>query len=182
MEYTRNKLSPEINTFFKKLKQYIDTKIYFFGSVQRLDYFPGKSDIDVNIFTDNVHTLNNKLQHYLHLKKTDIKKIMIFCVYTKKLVYGYKINYKLNNTKIEFIIYNDKYKKYILKEDDKLINLPYYIAFLLVILKWVYYYLGIFSKKTYYKYKNTILNKIKGENISKTIVYLTPIVDVNNYL
>jgi predicted nucleotidyltransferase len=179
MEYTRNKLSPEINTFFKKLKKYLDTQLYFYGSVQRLDYFPGKSDIDVNIYTDNIQTLNNKLQNYLHLNKNEIKKVMIYCVYSKKAVYGYKFNYKINDTKLEFTIFNNKYKKYLLNDQNIVNNFPFYIIFLLVILKLLYYYLGVISKKTFHKYKNTIINTTLGENISKTIVYLTPEYVVN---
>ena len=52
METTKNKLSPETKQFFDKLSSYLDTKLYFYGSVQRDDYFDGKSDIDVDILED----------------------------------------------------------------------------------------------------------------------------------
>ena len=52
METTKNEI-PEYNKiFFEKLKNYLDMKIYFFGSVQRNDYFPKSSDIDVALFTE----------------------------------------------------------------------------------------------------------------------------------
>jgi tRNA nucleotidyltransferase (CCA-adding enzyme) len=56
METTKNKLPENINLFFEKLKNYLDAELYFYGSVQRNDYFHGSSDIDVDIFT---HDENN---------------------------------------------------------------------------------------------------------------------------
>jgi predicted nucleotidyltransferase len=53
METTRNNLTPYSKHFFDSLSNYLDTKLYFFGSIQRRDYFPNSSDIDVDIFTDN---------------------------------------------------------------------------------------------------------------------------------
>ena len=54
METTKNEIPEYNNIFFEKLKNYLDMKIYFFGSVQRNDYFPKSSDIDVALFTDNI--------------------------------------------------------------------------------------------------------------------------------
>ena len=69
METTKNDLPPNTKKFFYNLSEYLDTKLLYYGSVQRSDYVPGKSDIDVVIFTDNEFSLMNKLQHYLHLNK-----------------------------------------------------------------------------------------------------------------
>ena len=66
METTKNELSPYSKTFFKKLSNYLDTKIYYFGSIQRNDYFPKSSDIDIDIFTDNEKSTILKLQNYLN--------------------------------------------------------------------------------------------------------------------
>ena len=51
METTKNDFSPYEKTFFNKMSNYIGEPIYFFGSIQRSYYVPGKSDIDVDIFT-----------------------------------------------------------------------------------------------------------------------------------
>ena len=69
METTKNKLPENITIFFKNLSELLDTKLLFFGSVQRNDYFPGSSDIDVDIFTDNIPSTIYKMQHYLHIDK-----------------------------------------------------------------------------------------------------------------
>jgi hypothetical protein len=51
METTKNDFSPYEKTFFNKMSNYIGEPIFFFGSIQRSDYFPGLSDIDIDIFT-----------------------------------------------------------------------------------------------------------------------------------
>jgi predicted nucleotidyltransferase len=54
MEFPRNDLPEEIKHFFSKMKEYIEEEIYFYGSITRLDYFHGYSDIDVCIFSENM--------------------------------------------------------------------------------------------------------------------------------
>ena len=76
METTKNKLSPYETIFFNKLSNYLDTKLYYFGSIQRQDYFPGGSDIDVDIFTDNTSRIINQIQNYLHIDKKTTSKFI----------------------------------------------------------------------------------------------------------
>ena len=76
METTKNKLSPYETIFFNKLINYLDTKLYFFGSIQRYDYFPGISDIDVDIFTDNVSRTISQIQNYLNIDKKITNKFI----------------------------------------------------------------------------------------------------------
>ena len=67
------------------LKNYLETSLYFYGSIQRNDYVPDKSDIDVDLFTENINGTITKMQHFLDVDKTKFKKFI------------YKIN---NNIKI----------------------------------------------------------------------------------
>ena len=66
---SNNNLSEKAHTFFYELQDYLDndfnTEMYFYGSVQRFDYFPGQSDIDIGILTDNEYSVMNKMQHFL---------------------------------------------------------------------------------------------------------------------
>jgi hypothetical protein len=43
METTKNKLPEKEQQFFNELSKYLDTSLYYYGSVQRNDYFPGKA-------------------------------------------------------------------------------------------------------------------------------------------
>jgi len=161
METTKNKLPENIQKFMNKLKKYIDIPIYYYGSVQRYDYFLNKSDIDICLFTDNLQTLINQLHHFLHLKKEKFKKI--FWKYDNKLISGYKtfyVNEKLN-LKLEISIYNKKYKKSVLKDINYPINnLPFYIIIMLIILKILAYNLNLLPYPIYRTCKNNLLNYI----------------------
>ena len=76
METTKNNISPYAVYFFNHLSNYLDTKLYFFGSVQRADYFPNSSDIDVDIFSENVSSTLSKMQHFLHVRIYKFKKLI----------------------------------------------------------------------------------------------------------
>ena len=76
METTNNKLPEKVERFFKELSEYLDTKLLYYGSVQRRDYFEGKSDIDVDIFTENPTSTVNKLQHFLDVPKKRFKNVI----------------------------------------------------------------------------------------------------------
>ena len=173
METTNNKLTSEQIKFFKKLSNYLDTKLYYYGSIQRKDYFPGTSDIDVCIFTDNNTETKYKLISFLGLKKNEYKKIIFKLHKSKKMVYGYKIKYKNETTKInvEFSIYNEKDKEHVLTEHNSKKDLPFYILWLLIIVKFFYYNLEILPKSIYYKCKRFIMNyMVEGEDTEFVII------------
>ena len=94
METTNNKMPEYNDIFFEKLKQYLDTKIYFFGSVQRDDYFQKGSDIDVAIFTDNIKSTVTKLKNLLNFSADDFKTFVWRLNYDSSLVKGYKTIYR----------------------------------------------------------------------------------------
>lgn len=160
METIKNKIPDNTITFFEELSEFLDTKLLFFGSVQRNDYFPGKSDIDVDIFTDNEGQTISKLQHFLHVKRGDFKKFVWRLNHNNSIAYGNKIFYKNKEEEIfvEFSIYNEKYKKGILKEHLMKTELPFYASWLLIILKFLFYNLKILDKNTFSYLKKKILS------------------------
>jgi hypothetical protein len=159
METTKNKLPEKEQQFFNELSKYLDTSLYYYGSVQRNDYFPGKSDIDVDIFTDNEHALIARMQHFLHVERRAFKKFVWRLNHNNKMIYGYKIMYKNSeqNFSTEISIYNEKIKNDILKEHINKISLPFYISWLLVSLKILYYNLNIIDKHTFRYLKKKLL-------------------------
>jgi predicted nucleotidyltransferase len=162
MENTRNEM-PEYNKiFFEKMKNYLDTKIYFFGSVQRPDYFPVASDIDVAIFTSNIKSTITQLQNFLHVEKDDFKKFVWRLNYDNTLVEGYKIMYKepQNNLVVEISIYDEKYKKSILIEHNGKKELPLYATCCLIIIKFLFYTLNIIPADLYTYLKRQILSTL----------------------
>jgi len=165
MEYTKHKFSQYQEQFFKKLSIYLDTKLYFFGSIQRHDYFPGLSDIDVDIFTINENSTIAKLANYLGANKNDFKKIIWKLNSTGDLVNGYKFMYRdlNNNLVVEFSIYSEKYKKEIINEHNSKSEIPFYATISLVILKYLFYKLHIIPDEWYIKGKKIILSPLIGK-------------------
>lgn len=159
METIKNKIPSNTVIFFEELSEFLDTKLLFFGSVQRNDYFPGESDIDVDIFTDNENATIAKMQHFLHVKQSDFKKIVWRLTSNNTIAYGYKIFYKNKREGIfvEFSIYNEKYKKSVLKEHIMKTVLPFYASCALIILKYLCYNLKIIDKNTFIYLKRKIL-------------------------
>lgn len=155
---TKNTLPPYSNIFFHKLSNYLDTKLYYFGSVQRYDYFPNSSDIDLDIFTDNESSTITKLQSFLKLERWQFKKIIYHL--GDKLIHGYKMNYEEPDKHlfVEISIYNERDKEIILHEHIYKINLPHYVSFILILLKIIYYNIPILPKNIYKYLKYGLMN------------------------
>ena len=160
METTKNSLSSYASMFFNKLSVYLDTPLYFYGSIQRIDYFPNSSDIDVDIFTHNESTTITQMQNFFNNDKKKFKKFVYRLHVNKKLVTGYKIMYKdpKNALNVEFSIYNEKFKEDILNEHGRKTHLPYFITIFLLILKYFYYELSILPKYIYKPIKQFFMN------------------------
>lgn len=168
METTKHEMNRYAKNFFLKLGIYLDTPIYYFGSIQRDDYFPGKSDIDVDLFTDNESSIIIKLQSFLHLEKYKFKKFVYKLHKTNKFVDGYKVKYEEPEKKFfsEISIYNEKFKDDVLLEHNYKSILPFYVTFLLIILKILYYKLQILPEETYSYFKKIIMNyMVEGEDV-----------------
>jgi predicted nucleotidyltransferase len=183
METTKNTLSSYSNNFFNKLSNYLETPMYFFGSVQRNDYFPNSSDIDVDIFTENEHSTIMKMQNYLQIEKYKFKKFVYRLEKSKQLVHGYKVKYKETGDnhflKVEFSIYNEKYKEFVLEEHRRKIQLPFYVSYLLILLKYLYYDFSILPKFIYVDLKKFLMNIcIDGKQTEFVVIDVTPEEDV----
>ena len=170
MNSMRNDFPPDVKKFFINLQKYVDTDLYFYGSVNRPDYVHGKSDIDVAIFTDNEYSIITKLQHFLHVKRNAFDKIV--WKLEGKMVYGYKIKCdKYIDSKCEIAIYNNDFKDHLLTEMKQGNNIPLYIAILLFFLKTMYYTFPILSSKTYADSKRFLFNKLMT-NKQDTLFFL----------
>ena len=175
METTKNTLSPYASAFFTRLSNYLETPMYFFGSIQRDDYFPKSSDIDVDIFTDNENSTMIKMQHFLKIEKYKFKKFVYHIDKHNKIVDGYKVSYKEKDKHLiaEFSIYNEKVKDMILEEHRRKCVLPFYVSFFLVVIKYFYYDLGIMPKIFYVKIKRFLMNYcIDGKNVEFVVIDL----------
>ena len=162
--HANNRLSEHASDFFNRLRDYLDTKLYFYGSILRTDYFHGQSDIDVDIFTDNEARTISQMSAFLHIPKRKFKKIILRCPITNRLIHGHKVMYydPENSFKVEFAIYNEKNKREILTVHQSKSKLPFYASFLLRILKILFYHLQLISLENYSFLKHKTLSVLIG--------------------
>jgi predicted nucleotidyltransferase len=172
MEVPKNNLTPYEKYFFDNLRNYLDTPIYFYGSIQRSDYVSQQSDIDVDIFSENEKTIMLKLQNLLQIKKDDFKRVVYKVDKLNVVVHGYKTKYvdEVNKLTVEFAIFNSKYKKAILYEHQSKFNLPYYLSMILMVFKLLHYDLSILPLEYYRKIKKFLINTCYDANKSEFIV------------
>ena len=110
------------------------------------------------------------MQQFLSVKKKKFKKIIWRL--NNVVAFGYKLMYKdiEMNIAVEFSIYDENIKKYILEEHNKKIVLPFYISWLLFILKVIYYKLHLMNRDYYRYLKKNLLavvdKKPEGEFLS----------------
>ena len=158
METTRQPLPPATQRFLDGLSDYIGEPLYFFGSVQRFDYIPGKSDVDIEVFADDEQTMMRKMSIYLHVDPDAFEKVV--WKLDGRFVYGYKLQYTHKDIVAEFSLFNSRFKEAVQKEHYSKTDLPLWIIALLYVLKLAYYNLGIVPKHLYNVTKRFILNTL----------------------
>lgn len=169
MENIKNELHPRIKLFFDKISVFLDTPLYYYGSVQRYDYFPNASDIDVCLFTNHLKSTILKMQQFLNNHSSDFKKTIYHL--NNRIIKGYKVSYKESeNLSVEFAIYNEYDKMYILEEHKRKIDLPIFISILLIILKYFYYQIPIIPKQIYFYFKQFLMNTCMDKKFIKFMI------------
>ena len=165
MEDIKKKMPMHKRIFFTKLENYLDTPLYYFGSIRRYDYSPETSDIDAILFTNNPDSSIAQLQNWFHVSKNDFKKTVHFLSSSKRIVYGHKLKYRIQNASADIIIYNAKDEEMIKRDDKHKIDMPFYIVTMLVMLKFIYHKVGILPKP-WYKCLKHLLMDIVDEGLS----------------
>lgn len=169
---SKNKLTLEESKLLNGLSDYLEIPLYYYGSIQRNDYVPSESDIDVAIFTDNEKSTLIKMQNYLNMDRHNFKRVLWKLKKNNTITYGYKIKYNNNKMKIEFAIYNEKFKADIIEYQTSCINIPFYISFMLYILKLIYYKLHFLSLPVYSSLKRKIFSLVDGSGQEEQFIVL----------
>lgn len=161
MQTTKNELTKNEKIFFDGVSNYLESPLYFYGSIQRSDYLQGQSDIDVGIFTDNETATVARLMNYLHIPKSAFKGFAIEHHRNNKIIKGVKVFYKdpSGEFSAEFAIVNTTYKNLFLTYHEDKTILPFYISFCLIILKIFHYQIGILPHSYYATLKNILMTE-----------------------
>ena len=159
-----NKFTPNQLAFFEHLSTYIDKDLYFYGSITRCDYLPGKSDIDIAIFSDQEQSTIYQISNVLNVKIQDFKKVVYRI--DDVVVQGFKLRYAdlYKGVETEISVYSDRYKSVVLQDLRRTETMPLYITIILYVVKVLYYDLQIISKKGYKKAKQFLMNQDNQNN------------------
>jgi hypothetical protein len=170
METTRNQLPSPVQQYIHRLSHQLQLQPYYYGSVQRLDYFPGLSDVDIAYFTDNVSSSLSTLSYALDVKVSDIKGFLTLLssdkTGKKQMIRGHKIGVfePETNVYIEISLFQEKDKDIVLEYKNKDIHLPLYIVYTFMILKCISYYTIFLPLPVFNQIKNQILNQYHGNH------------------
>jgi hypothetical protein len=172
METTKNPLTYEQRQFFSTVAPYIGLPFYYFGSIQRSDYIPGISDIDVDIFSPQPEKIARRLAYmlqgpYVSLKRVWWKMEDPFGGDPTEIK-GYKVKYKRpviegatrEQLKVEFSIYDENVKHLVLKKHREQMFVSPYVSTLLLFMKWAFR-------------KNWIYHAVKKQLLSRNDIFVS---------
>ena len=159
METTINKMTADETLFFDRLIASLETQVYFFGSIQRPDYFPKHSDIDVDIFSFHEKSIVYKLSSFLNVDNSKFKRFVTRPNDSMVVMNGYKYMYKdpEGRFSVEFSVYNEKFKEAVLKDHLRKFVLPFYILYPLILLKFIYHKLNLMPTETFRSCKKVLM-------------------------
>ena len=146
----KDKLNENQYEYFLELQTQIDTPLYFIGSITRSDYIKDKSDIDIEVFTDNILSTKLKVDYLFNYYEKNIEnKIIVFDINNVSFSgYKYFFRNKKKDVQFDFTLYKTECKKNLLYHRNIETNIPLSISIYLIIIKFLYYRLQIINKNT----------------------------------
>lgn len=184
MEEIKDRLGDYKYNFFKKLQNYLDTELIFYGSIKRYDYFENSSDVDITIITENAKSILFKVHQYLHVDKNQTQKIFQqHSVKHKGIITGYKIKYgnPEENIYFDLLIYDEKFRKDIMQNINEINNLPLYMVIILYIVKFLHYTLCFIPDDMYLYLKNCIFFSYFNRELKYYKKEVSTVIMIENY-
>lgn len=156
LEEVKDKLSKNQYNYFLQLKEQIDLPLYFLGSITRCDYIKGKSDLDIEVFTDNFDSTLLKMEYFFDYYQKKTKRRFIVFEINNIPISGYKYYFEdaQKDVSFDFTLYNVASKNIVLHHRSIQQNMPYIFSLFLLVIKILHYYLNIISSGTYSYIKN----------------------------
>lgn len=172
MEEIKYRLTEQNYHFLKKFQEYIGSELIFFGSIKRCDFLQKYSDIDIAIISDNVENTLVKLKNFLNMDNQKIRKIFQKFPNTNNIVHGYKTNYNdiNNDLSLEIILYDEKYRTQVINSVNDINNFPFYITYILFIIKILYYKLNVISDKLFKYIKQFLMENYLNQQLHDNLI------------
>ena len=151
LEQIKHKLDKVQYDYFLYLKEMINLPLFFTGSITRSDFIKGKSDFDIEVYTDNIGSTKLIVDNLFHTPyKKDKNKIIILKMNNIPLS-GYKYYFKNNEKNIcfDFCLYKKECQQLLEIINRKNTNIPFILSSVLIIIKFLHYHLNLINDNTY---------------------------------
>uniref|UniRef100_A0A6C0HNG5 Polymerase nucleotidyl transferase domain-containing protein n=1 Tax=viral metagenome TaxID=1070528 RepID=A0A6C0HNG5_9ZZZZ len=160
-----HKLNAEQLIFFLKLNNILNGRLQFFGSIARKDFTIGKSDVDVQIFSENSQSDLLILSHFLQENSVDfISRFVKFKPSPLYTISGFKYTIK-NPFKCDILVFDANNEDILTMQYKRAIVIPFVYLLLLKILK-VCLKINLISQETFASLKRKIWNYYHNLNIN----------------
>ena len=159
----KKKLTRQQIDFIEQLQQYCNCEMQFYGSIERIDYFPQFSDIDIDVFTPNVNSTLFKLRQFLSTEEDKVQNVVwsttkpTFSKFRCK-----KIKFQNDFIKLEIGVYDIKYKKKLIKVREYKKQIPFYALVFLYFVKFIYYNMNLLSYHQLARFKKFMMGDVLG--------------------
>ena len=157
LEQIKHNLNKNEYDFFLKLSEDLDLPLFFIGSITRFDFIKGKSDFDIEVVSDNITSTKIKIEHLFSYYKKKGNRFIIL-KFNNISVSGYKyfLKNKEKNIFFDFSIYKKECQRLLIHSRNIQINIPFSLVSVLIIIKYLHYYLHIINHNTYSYLKKNI--------------------------
>ncbi len=166
ISHVAHKLTPEQLIFFLKLTNILNGRLQFFGSIARKDFTIGKSDVDVQIFSENSQSDLLILSHFLQENGVDfISRFVKFKPNQLYTISGFKYTIK-NPFKTDILVFDANNEDILTMQYKRAIVIPFVYLVLLKILK-TCLKINLISQETFVSLKRKIWNYYNNLNINE---------------
>ena len=143
----KDKLSKEQYSYFLELQEKIELPLFFIGSITRKDYIADRSDIDIEVFSDNVKSTKVKIEClFNYYSKKDENKFIVFKI-NNVAFSGYKYSYSTlgKDNHFDLTLYKKVCQPELLYNRNIETNLNFFAVIFFSVIKFLHYNLNVIN-------------------------------------
>jgi hypothetical protein len=158
-QFVRDKAPGSLQSFFMNAWSSFTAPLYVYGSVVRGDYVPGRSDVDLCLFTDAEDLAVLEACHWFGIARDAFHDVV--WKLNGVLIYGQKAKFVgEGDVRGEIAIYDSVFRGAVLQECRRGFGLSWPVQWMLMLLKIVYYYTPLLPHGAYKRLKRWLFNYV----------------------
>ena len=106
IEKIKHNLKKKEYNYFLHLQNEIELPLFFIGSITRSDFFPDNSDVDIEVFSNNITSTKLKVENIFNNGKIEKDKYIVFKI--NGIPFSgckYHVSNERDNIRFDFTIY-----------------------------------------------------------------------------